>query len=429
MLTPLMEEINAMILIFPFCFPELVFRSPGRVKPMPTIPPGSGMPGSERARCRSLVLTRCCLLVMFSLVLIRSAMAAPPEGAAGKPPMVTVMAVVEAEVSSPETYVGRVEAIQLVELRARVEGFLEQVKFKEGGEVAAGDLLYVIEEAPYRARLNAAKAALANAEATLTKARQYRQRLQNVRSGGVSATDLESAASAELQAKAQVQAAAAGLEQAEIDLGYTRIKAPISGRIGRTAYTQGNLVGPGSGALARIVQIDPIRVVYSISDVNLTGARISAGNGKDAAMDCRLVPRIQLPGGEMFPSPGRLEFMDNQLDVSTGTLAVRAVFDNSEEVLLPGQYVTVQVSCRQGKRLPVVPQAAVQEDREGRYVFVLDGQNKAQQRRIKTGITLGVDWVVESGIVAGETIIVQGVQKVIPGQLVEPVTERDGKRG
>jgi membrane fusion protein (multidrug efflux system) len=339
------------------------------------------------------------------------------------------MAVTEAEVNSPETYVGRIEAIQTVDLRARVEGFLEQVKFKEGGEVRAGDLLYLSEEAPYKAKLNAAKAGLANAEAILTKARQYRQRLQNVRSGGVSATDLESAASTELQAKAQVQAAAAGLEQAEIDLGYTRIKAPIGGRIGRTAYTRGNIVGPGSGALARIVQMEPIRVVYSISDLNLSGARISADTGREAAMDCRLVPRIQLPSGELFPSPGRLDFMDNQLDVSTGSLAVRAVFDNPGEVLLPGQYVTVQVSCRQGKRLPVVPQAAVQEDREGRYVFVLDAQNKAQQRRIETGITLGVDWVVASGLAAGETIIVQGVQKVIPGQLVEPVIDSEAKRG
>jgi RND family efflux transporter MFP subunit len=418
-----------MTYILPSCFPEMVFRLPSCVTPEPMIPVGLGNQRPTRARCRGPVWTTCCLLVMLSWGLIRSAAAAAPAGGASKPPVVTVMAVIEAEVNSPETYVGRVEAIQAVDLRARVEGFLEQVKFKEGGEVRAGDLLYVIEEAPYKAKLDAAKAGLANAEATLTKARQYLQRLQNVRSGGVSATDLESALSAELQAKAQVQAAAAGLEQAEIDLGYTRIKAPISGRIGKTAYTRGNLVGSGSGPLARIVQIDPIRVVYSISDLNLSGARISADVGKAAAMDCRLVPRIQLPGGELLPSPGRLDFMDNQMDVSTGSLAVRAVFDNAGEGLLPGQYVTVQVSCRQGKRLPVVPQAAVQEDREGRYVFVLDGQNKAQQRRINTGITLGADWVVESGLVAGETIIVQGVQKVIPGQAVEPVTDRDATRG
>jgi membrane fusion protein (multidrug efflux system) len=337
--------------------------------------------------------------------------------------------VTEEEVNSPDTYVGRVEAIQAVDLRARVEGFLEQVTFKEGGEVRAGDLLYVIEQAPYQARVNEASAVLASAEATLTKAGQYLKRLQNVRSGGVSATDLDSALSAELHAKAQVQAAAASLEQAEIDLGYTSIKAPISGRIGRTAFTRGNLVGPGSVALARIVQMNPVRVVYSISDLNLSGARISGNRENEAAMDCRLVPRIQLPGGEMFPSPGRLDFMDNQMDVSTGSLAVRAVFDNSGDLLLPGQYVTVQVSCRKGKRLPVVPQAAVQEDREGRYVFVVDARNKVQQRRIKTGITLGVNWVVESGLTAGETIIVQGVQKVIPGQIVEPVTDTDRNRG
>lgn len=410
-------------------FPEEAFPLPCRTNPVPGIPARFMNPDSVRACCRRLFLAGIRLLLLPLLFLFSSVYAGPPAGGASRPPVVTVMAVTEEEVNSPESYVGRVEAIQAVDLRARVEGFLEQVKFKEGGEVRAGDLLYLIEQAPYKAKVNEARARLAGAEAALTKARQFLQRLQTVRSGGVSATDLETALSAELQAKAQVQAAAAGLEQAEIDLGYTTIKAPVGGRIGRTAHTRGNLVGPGSGALARIIQMDPIRVVYSISDIHLAGVRLSAANGNEAAMDCRLVPRIQLPDGELFPTPGRLDFMDNQMDPSTGSLAVRAVFENAEGILMPGQYVTVQVGCGQGKRLPVVPQAAVQEDREGRYVFVVDAQNQARQRRIKTGITLGVNWVVETGLTAGETIIVQGVQKVIPGQTVEPVTDSDRKRG
>jgi membrane fusion protein (multidrug efflux system) len=212
------------------------------------------------------------------------------------------------------------------------------------------------------------------------------------------------------------------LEQSELDLGYTVIKAPISGRIGRTTYTKGNLVGPASEALARIVQLDPIRVVYSMSENDLVSDRLSRERGCAEDPENRLVPRIQMPDGQMYPATGRLDFVDNQVDASTGTIAVRAVFDNPDAILLPGQYVNVLIRCSEGKRLPVVPQSAVQEDREGRYVFVVDAENRVQQRRITTGATIGTNWAVESGLMTGETIIVQGVQKVSPGLIVETMT-------
>lgn len=367
----------------------------------------------------------CALLIGAFVCHIASA--APP--GQGRPPAVGVLTVTEMEVNPPDEYVGRVEAIQSVDLRARVEGFLEQVAFREGGEVREGDLLYLIEQAPYKARVSQSKAKVAEAEATLTKARQYLKRLKAVRSGGVSATDMDTAVSAELQAKAQLQEAQAALEQAELDIGYTTITAPIGGRIGRTAYTKGNLVEPASGALARIVQMDPIRVVYSLSERNFLAARAARNNGNGSGEDCRLVPRLELPDGTAYPAAGRIDFVDNQVDAATGTIAVRAAFDNPDGVLLPGQYVTVLVACREGKRLPVVPQAAVQEDREGRYVFVVDAENRVQQRRIKTGGTLDTRWAVEEGLTAGETIIVQGVQKVAPGQVVEPVPDGEQPAG
>jgi RND family efflux transporter MFP subunit len=288
--------------------------------------------------------------------------------------------------------------------------------------VKAGDLLYIIEQAPYKAKVNEAAAKVADADASLTEARQYLRRLQSVRSGGVSATDLESAVSAELKAKALLQQARASLEQAELDLGYTTIKAPISGRIGRTTYTKGNLVGPASEALARIVQIDPIRVVYSVSENDLVSDRLAREGGCAHDSENRLVPRIQMPDGQMYPVAGRLDFVDNQVDAGTGTIAVRAVFDNPDGILLPGQYVNVLIKCSEGNLLPVVPQSAVQEDREGRYVFVVDAENRVQQRRITIGEAIGTNWPVESGLMTGETIIVQGVQKVSPGQIVETVT-------
>ena len=370
------------------------------------------------------------LLGVAVLSLAAAAPAAPPGPGQGRPPVVTVLAVTEAEVNPPTEHVGRVEAIQTVDLRARVQGYLEAVKFNEGSDVRAGDLLFTIEQAPYLASVNAARAKVASAQAALTNASQYLRRLQAVRSGGVSATDLEAAISNELMAQALLQEAKASLEQAELDLGYTIIKAPIGGRIGRTAFTRGNLVGPDSGALARIVQIDPIRVVYSVSENDYADVKTSHQDMTPEQLRQELVPRLKLSNGELYPTAGRLAFADNEVDAGTGTIAVWAEFENPQAILLPGQYVTVLLSLSSPRRLPVVPQSAVQEDREGRYVFVVDGDNKVQQRRITTGAVVGVNWAVEAGLMAGETVIVQGVQKVRPGQVVETVFEgAQEKRG
>jgi membrane fusion protein (multidrug efflux system) len=369
------------------------------------------------------------LLGVVVLSLAAAAAAAPPGPGQGRPPVVRVLAVTEAEVNPPTEHVGRVEAIQAVDLRARVQGYLEAVKFNEGSDVRARDLLFTIEQAPYLASVNAARAKVASAEAALTNASQYLRRLQAVRSGGVSATDLEAAVSNELKAQALLQEAEASLEQAELDLGYTIIKAPISGRIGRTVFTKGNLVGPDSGALARIVQIDPILVVYSVSENDYADVKTSHQDMTPEQLRQELVPRLKLSNGELYPGAGKLAFADNEVDADTGTIAVWAEFENPHGILLPGQYVTVLLSLSNPRRLPVVPQSAVQEDREGRYVFVVDGDNKVQQRRITTGAVVGVNWAVEAGLMVGETVIVQGVQKVRPGQVVETVFEGMQKRG
>ncbi len=340
------------------------------------------------------------------------------------PPVVTVIVVADQQVNPAETYVGRVEAIQAVDLRARVQGFLEQMKFKEGANVHAGDLLYVIEQAPYKADLDEERAKVAEARASLQDAQQYLKRLRTVQSGGVSATDLETAANKELRAKAMLEEAKANEEQARIKLGYTTIKAPIDGQIGRTTFTKGNLVGPESGSLARIVQLDPIRVVYAISENRLEkdGPNTNAAKGS-AVKKCPPAYTIQMPRGAMYPFEGYLDFIDNQVDQNTGTIAVRAIFENPNGFLLPGAYVTVMVKCKNGSRIPVVPQSAVQIDRKGRYVFMVDDENRVQERRIETGAAIEADWVVTSGLTAGERVIIQGVQKVKPGQIVKTVTK------
>lgn len=375
-------------------------------------------------RLKTDVISRCCgpvalFLVLLVMIVVPVVVIAGPSGPGGPPPLVTVATVIEQDVNPPSEYVGHVEAVQSVDLRARVEGFLEQVDFKEGSDVHAGDLLYIIEQAPYQAKVDAGKALADQAEATLNKARQYLHRAQTVRSGGVSATDLDNAVAEELRARAQFKQARADLQIAKINLGYTSIRAPISGRIGRTAFTRGNLVNPASGSLARIVQIDPIRVVYSISENDLSAINLAlkdAGRGKNHPM---LMPRIKLPGGQVLKPAGHVDFVDNIVDPATGTIAVRVLFKNPQGLLLPGQYVTLLVTRSKPKPMPVVPQAAVLEDNDGRYVLLVDDRNRVVVRRMKTGPTVGINWAVESGLAVNERVIIEGVQKVRPGQIVK----------
>ena len=365
-----------------------------------------------------------CLVLLFGLLLtaVSSANDSPPGPGDGPPPLVTVMAVVEQDVNPPAEYVGHVEAVQVVDLRARVEGFLEQVRFKEGSDVLSGDLLYVIEQAPYQSRVDAARAIVAWAEASLSKAIQRLSRLRAARPESVPATDMDNAVAEKLCARAQLAEAKANLTTAQINLGYTQVKAPIRGRIGHTAYTKGNLVNSASGALASIVQLDPIRVVYSISENDLVDIQMALHDAQNGKKSPFLTSRLKLANGETIKGSGRMDFVDNAVDPGTGTIAVRALFDNQDGMLLPGQYVTVMVTRSKPRLMPVVPQSAILEDHDGRYVFIVDDQNRVIMRRVKTGPMVGVNWAMASGIAIGEKVIVEGIQKIQPGKVVKTVT-------
>ena len=362
------------------------------------------------------------IFIIFLIVVSPGGVVAGPQGPGnGPPPMVTVGVVVEKDVNPPAEYVGHVEAIQVVNLRARVEGFIEQVNFKEGSNVCAGDLLYVIEQTLYKAKVNADTARVAQFEAILGRASRRLKRLQAALPESVPATDMDNAVAEELLSRAQLQEAQANLEQSKLDLEYTKIWAPIDGRIGRTAHTKGNLVNLASGSLAGIVQINPIRVVYSISENDFAMIKMSAEDSIESKKRSMLALRIKLPGGQIMETEGQINFVDNTVDSGTGTIAVRALFDNTDGTLLPGQYVTVMITRSKPELMPVTPQSAVLEDSDGRYVFVVDDHNKVSMRRIKTGPVVGVNRAVASGLNAGEKVIVEGVQKVHPGQIVKTV--------
>jgi RND family efflux transporter MFP subunit len=360
------------------------------------------------------------------------------------PPMVETAPVKIASVTNQTQFVGSVVAAQQVSLMARVEGFLDSVNFQEGSFVQAGSTAFVIEKDTYQAAVEGAQAQLESATAAEAGA-EANLKLQDIslvrqkellRTAAVSQSTVDQAqanrdaAAAQVdQAKAQILLMQSQLQTAQLNLSFTDVKSPIAGRIGKANITEGNLVSPSSGPLATVVQTDPIRVVFSISDreylsvvkalepANKTLQADNKGLAADAAV---YQPKLQLPDGSTYDQPGKIAFIDNTIDPSTGTIAVYAEFANPQLKLVPGQFVQVVVQAGQSVELPVVPASAILQDQEGAYVFGLDEQNRAQIRRITLGQRVGTDWAVTAGLANGEMVIVSGIQKVTPGIVVTP---------
>jgi membrane fusion protein (multidrug efflux system) len=349
----------------------------------------------------------------------------PGQSALGQtPPAAPVVGVapVQVEDVSPSTeFVGRVEAINSVDIRARVEGFIDERPFDEGQMVEEGQVLFQIEPASYQASLQAAQAALAGAQASLREAESTLQRNQQLsQNQTVSQATLEQAQAARDKAQADVLSAQANVRQAELNLGYTTIKSPISGRIGQAAFSVGSLVGPTSNPLARVVQIDPIRVVFSVSDRTILQLRAET-NASQEELSKRYIPTLRLSTGAPYPDSGTIEFVGNEIDPQTGTLPVWARFPNPQSLLTPGQFVTVVARPSQVQRSPVVPVGAIQQDRNGRFVLILDDDGKVAMRRIRVGAQVGQNRIVEEGLKGGERLIVEGLQNARPGVVVQAV--------
>jgi membrane fusion protein (multidrug efflux system) len=356
------------------------------------------------------------LLAALGLVLLGCDDQPEPTSAAAPPPAVSVVEVAPRDVTPSAQFLGRVVAIDKVELRARVQGFLEQRLFTEGDDVEAGDLLFVIEQPPFQARVAQANAEVARTEATLAEANATLARVQQaVKSGAVSKQELDQATAAAQEAQAQVLSAKAQLQIAQLDLSYTEIRAPISGRIGLTTYTIGNLVGPDSGVLATIVSEDPIYATFPISTRIILEVR---KHFVETGQEPEVVVRAQLPDGTIYGHPGKANFVDIQADQTTDTITVRAEFPNPERLLVDGQFVNVTVEEQKPDLAIVVPQSALQIDQAGAYVLIANSQDQIEQRRIETGQTIGPDLAVRSGLQKGDRVVVEGIQKVRPGATV-----------
>jgi membrane fusion protein, multidrug efflux system len=339
------------------------------------------------------------------------AQGAPP------PPAVTVTPVVSREVRESADFVGRVTPIDKVDLVARVPGFLEQRLFTEGQLVKTGDLLFRIEQDTYKAAVEQQSANLAKAKATeVNAALQLARGKELVHNQNISQATVDQRAADEASAQADVMEAQAALEQAQINLRYTEIHAPIDGRIGLAIFTVGNLVSPSSGTLATIVRQDPIYVIFAASEREVLDykrriAELGDPNG-------HLTVRVRLPDGSLYPQPGLTDFLDIQVNASADTVAVRAQFANPQGLLVANGIVGVEVEAGKPKAALVIPQSAVQIDQAGSYVLVVDPAKKVELRRITTGTDQGTGVTVTEGLKEGELVIVEGIQKVRPGQVV-----------
>jgi membrane fusion protein, multidrug efflux system len=332
-------------------------------------------------------------------------------------PAVTVTPVASRQVTETGDFIGRVTAIDKVDIVARVPGFIEERKFTEGQQVKKGDLLFRIEQATYKAAVEQQRANLAKAKATEANTKiQLERGRELVRNQNIPQATLDQRAADEAAAQANVMEAQALLDQAQINLGYTEIRSPIDGRIGLAVFTEGNLVQPSSGKLATIVRQDPIYIVFQASerDVLEYKQRIAESQNKNA----HVTVHLKLPNGRSYPYAGISNFLDVQVDANTDTVAVRAEVSNPDNLLIPSGIVGVTVERGAPQSALVVPQSAVQLDQAGRYVLVVDQARKVEQRRITTGVEQGPDIVVSDGLKEGELVIVEGIQKVRPGQAV-----------
>jgi membrane fusion protein, multidrug efflux system len=335
----------------------------------------------------------------------------------GPPPSVTVVQVASEPVTQTARFVGRVVAAERVELLARVPGFLRETRFLEGQKVAVGDRLFQIEPEPYATTVAQRQADVARARAEYTNAlAQLRRGEELLKTNDIARARVDELRAAETVAESGIAQAEAALASAQLNLDYTEITAPISGRIGLSNFTVGSFVGPESGALATLVQVDPIYVQFPLTQRDLLEHRNRTAERGGASGNT--VVHLELADGSRYAHASRIDFLDVTVDPGTDTVLVRASFPNPEGILIPGQYINVTVDAGSPEWAVLLPQSAVQIDQVGTFVLVLDEENRVQVRRVTLGPQQGMRAVIPTGLAPGDRVVVEGIQKVRPGQEV-----------
>ena len=354
---------------------------------------------------------------------------APQKKAAPARPMMPPATVLVGEAvsvkdASVKKYVGALKAVYDVGLPARVSGVIMEQKVNHGDFVEKGDLLFVIEDTTYRAGVDSARAQLAQCEAEFRFSKSNYERNDRLhKQKAVSESAYEEATRLYAANTAKVAAAKAALLDAENNLSYTRIHSPIKGRIGKCTYSPSNYVTPASGVLATVVSIDPVNADFSISERDY----LSLFGSIDAVKRDALV-KLQLADGTIYPTEGRIVFVDNKIDPDTDTVMIRAEFKNPDYKLIPGGLVTVMLSHRSSGDLTAIPLSALLIDAKGPYVYVLDKENRVSRRDVLTGGEIGGQQSIRKGLRPGETIVADGTHKARPGDVVTPIRRDGGKR-
>src|SRR3984957_9091152 len=355
--------------------------------------------------------------------------AARAQAPAAAPPAVGVFAAINRPVIETSQFLGRIEAPNRVSVVARVTAFLEKRNFVEGAEVKTGDLLYQLERGPFQADLESKKAQVLQLQATLENAKLTTNRAQTLLGGPAGQQSTYDAAIANQRSlEAQVQSAQAQVQASRINLDYTKISSPIDGKIGRTAVTEGNVVGPSSGVLTTIVSQNPMYVTFPVP--LRQGLQLRERYAPLGGLEAVLI-RLRLPDGRMYGQSGKLNFVDNTIAQNTDTIIVRGEIANpilrassttgvTVHELTDGEFVTVLLEGVQPVEVVAIPRSAVLSEQQGNYVFTVGADNKAEQRRIQLGQSTPTIASVISGLAVGEKVIVEGLQRVRPGQIVSP---------
>ncbi len=341
------------------------------------------------------------------------------------PPQVSVAAVVEKRVKDWDEFTGRFQAVETVEIRPRVSGYIDKVAFKEGGLVKQGDLLFVIDPRPYQADYDRAAADLKRYKTALELARIESTRVQRLReSGAVSQEELDERTSTVAQAEANVAGAQAALESAGLNLGWTSVRSPITGRVSRAEVTRGNLVTGGNNGgtlLSSVVSMDPIYLYFDGDEqAYLRYTQMARAGERTSSRDAPNPVHIGLANEEGFPHAGLMDFVDNQLNPQTGTIRARAVFDNKEGLFTPGLFARVQLVGSDEYDAILIDDRAVNTDQSQKYVLLLGPDNKVAYRKVKLGRVIDGLRIVREGLKPGDVIVVNGAQRVHPGLTVAP---------
>jgi multidrug efflux system membrane fusion protein len=356
--------------------------------------------------------------VVFNLLFISAAAAAltackpsAPQASAPSALKVSVVAPTAATVTNWDEYPGHLEAVESVDVRPRVSGYLESIHFEDGAEVKAGDLLFVIDPKPYQAEFDRARAGTLEAETRLELAKNDLRRAETLKvSKAISEEEYDTRANAVRQAEAALVAAKAGESSAQINLDYTRITAPVSGRIGRRLVTPGNLVGSGTTLLANIVTLAPIYCYFDATESAFLSYQKNAGLLQSRQMECFLT----LGGQDESKAVGKVDFYDNQVDRRTGTIRLRAVFDNADRSLSPGLFATVRVPAGPPEKALLIPDTTVISDQDRKSVMVVSKANTLEMRAVKAGRAHGAMRAILDGITAEDRIIVNGMMMISP---------------